>query len=795
MISMVVKTIASTQDADVTGKVVNTNQEPIVGASVYLMTSSSHILIKTAVTDTQGKYSILKAPKGNYYIQVSSVGYANIQSDPFDLDDQLVQVPDLILSAKSQEIEAVTVTGQVPLVQNVNGKLILNVENSTVAAGNNALEIVKRAPGVSVDKDENLQLMGQSGVNVTIDGRQTFMTGEQLSNFLKTTDGSQIKSIEVSTSRSAKDDAEGAVGTINIVMKKVKLEGFNGSFIASGGSGKHLQGNSSLNLNYKKNNSTVFGSYSYANNKKQFDLLLDRTISNGNQTTVFDQDAYLIEHEKNHNYRFGIEQKTSAKNTMLLQFTGNNSIEDGNNRSQSNIGPRIGEADTILLSNTLSQVRFNRYSTNFNNELLLDTVGSKLILDLDWSKFKTNNEANYRYRTENLTGGLFYPEERERNIMPVGIAIYVAKLDWQQQLKKGKLETGLKYSNVKSDNNLQFDSLNSSGNWVDFSSRSNHFIYTEQIAAAYADYSNTYGKWSLKAGVRAEYTFSDGNSISKNNQVKRNYLDWFPSANITYLASENHVFNLAYSRKISRPNYRYLNPFRYYIDKFTFQEGNPYLKPEYTNGITLNYTLMQMFNITLGTDLTTDAMVESMGQDSITNEGWIVRDNLGKSMTSYLNLNIPYQIGKVWTMNNNVTGIYMHFKGPIAGYQADLGSFFVQGTSNHNFKLSKQLSSELIFKGNTPFLYNVYKIHASWGIDLGVNYNFKDNRSSLKLAATDIFRTNLNRVSTDFHVFNTNINQYNDNRTIRLTYSFKFGNLKQQFRKKESGNEESERAN
>ncbi len=787
--------LAKTQDADIKGKVMDANQKPVGGASIYLMTTSGNILIKTAVTDSEGKYIILKAPKGNYYLQVSSVGFANSKSDSFELGDQTYLAPDLILNAKSQEIEAVTVTGQVPMVQNVNGKLILNVENSTVAAGNNALEIVKRAPGVSIDKDDNLQLMGQSGVNVTIDGRQTFMTGEQLSNFLKSTDGSQIKSIEVSTSRSAKDDAEGAVGTINIVMKKAKLEGFNGSFLASGGAGKHFRGNSSLNLNYKKNNSTLFGSYSYGDNKRQIDLLLDRTISNAGQNTVFDQDAYLIEREKNHNYRFGIEQKTSAKNTMLLQFTGNNNVEDGDNISQSNIGPRLGLADTILFSNSLSQVGFNRYSTNFNNELLLDTVGSKLILDLDWSKFKTSNDANYLYRTENPSGGLFYPEERERSIMPVGIDIYVAKLDLQQQLKKGKLETGLKYSHVKSDNNLQFDTLSSNGNWMDFSSRSNHFIYKEEIAAAYVDYSNTYGKWSFKAGLRGEYTFSDGNSISKNNRVKRDYFDLFPSANITYLAGENHIINLAYTRKISRPNYRYLNPFRYYIDKFTFQEGNPYLKPQYTNGFTLNYTLMKMFNFTLGTDITTDAMVESMGQDSITNEGWITRDNLGKSTTSYLNLNIPYQVGKIWTMNNNITGIYMHFKGPIAGYQADLGSFFVQGTSNHNFKLSNQFSSELIFKGNTPFLYNVYKIHASWGIDLGLNYNFKDQRSSLKLAATDIFRTNLNRVSTDFHVFNTNINQYNDNRSIRLTYSFKFGNLKQQFRKKESKNEESDRAN
>src|SRR5690606_23587510 len=235
-----------TQDADIKGRVVNQDQEPIIGASVYLMSASGNELIKSAVTDESGNYAILKAPKGRYFIEVTSVGYDRGKSSEFELGDSELIIDDIPLQRNSEQIEAVTVERQIPLVQNVNGKLVLNVENSAVAAGNNALEIVKRAPGVSVDKDDNLQLMGQQGVVVTIDGRQTYMTGEQLSTFLKSTDGSQIKSVEVATNRSAKDDAEGAVGTINIVLKKNRLEGFNGSFLASAAQGKHFRGNSSL---------------------------------------------------------------------------------------------------------------------------------------------------------------------------------------------------------------------------------------------------------------------------------------------------------------------------------------------------------------------------------------------------------------------------------------------------------------------------------------------------------------------------------------------------------------------
>ncbi len=785
---------AQAQQGEVSGRVFNEQQEPLANVSIYLLTAKVGALIKTEVTDEHGRYIIKNVPPGEFVVQASSVGYETSKSSLLKVARQSVAVDDMILKPESQTIDAVTVEGQVPLVQQRDGKLILNVENSTLAAGNNALEVVQRAPGVSVDKDENLQLMGQQGVNITIDGRQTYMTGEQLAAFLKAMNGDQIQRVEVSTIRSAKEDAEGTVGTINIVLKKNRLEGFNGSFLASAAHGKHARGNSSLNLNYKKNNTTVFGTYGFARNRRQFDLNMERVIPSDGADRVFDQDAYLIETNKTHNYRIGVEQKTSERNTMLLQFSGDNDEEISDNASLTNIGPRIGVVDSVLDASSKSVTPFNRYSVNFNNDFQLDTLGSKLVLDLDWSAFRNNSNINYEYRTSDPTGNLLYDPELERSRMPVDIDIYVAKLDFEKIWRKGgKLETGLKYSNVRSDNDLQFEHF-VDNQWQDYAGRPNHFVYTEQIAAAYADYSREFGQWSMKMGLRTEYTVSDGNSITLEKRVKRDYLDWFPSANVSYTLNENNILSLSYARKIGRPNYRHLNPFEYYIDKFTFMRGNPYVNPQYTNGFTLNYTLYKMFNFTLGTDLTNDAMVESLGQDSVTGQAWITRENLANTVTSYLNVNAPVRIGKFWKMNNNLTTIYMHFKGPIAGEYADLGSTFFQGRSTNNFKLNKAFSAELSVNYNSAFLYNVYKIHARWGTDVGVNYNFKNERSSLKLAGTDIFRTQQNNVSTNFGQFNSIIRQYNDNQTIRLTYTYKFGNLKQQIRKRDAESEEASRA-
>ncbi|MHC8948582.1 TonB-dependent receptor domain-containing protein [Sphingobacterium hungaricum] len=794
-LNLFIGTAFSAQDTDVAGIILNGDNQPINGASVYLMTSKTGIIIKTAVTNEQGVYTFVKAPKGEFYVEASSIGLAKGRSEIFTVGDVQVKVPNIILTTETRAIGEVVVQGQIPTISQQNGKLVMNVENSSIAAGNNALEIVKRAPGVSADQDDNLQLMGQSGINVTIDGRQTYMTGEQLTNFLKSTDGNQIKSVEVSTTRSAKDDAEGTAGTINIVMKKNKLEGFNGSFVASAGQGLFLRGNSSLALNYRKGNTTVFGNYGYTQLKQRFAIDLERNIVDDGVNTAFDQSSSITETNKIHDFRFGVEQKTSDRNTMAIQFTGNTNGEYGENGSVSYIGPQIGLVDSVLNSSAITDARFSRFSANFNNEFRIDTNGRKLTFDFDWGAFRNNAHTDYENKTYDASyTDLLYAPELQRSGMPVNIDIIATKLDYTQKLgKKGVLETGLKYSNVKSDNDISFENF-ISDSWVNDVNRTNHFVYTEEIAAAYLDYAGTFGKWGIKAGLRGEYTMSDGNSITQANRVAREYFDLFPSASLSYNLNENHVLSLSYAKKIQRPNYRKLNPFEYFIDKFTSERGNAYLQPQYTDSYALNYTLFKMFNITAGYNYTYDAIVESMGQDSVAKTTWVTNENLGKVHNGFLNINAPARIGKFWSMNNNITAVYMYFDGVIAGTPLKNDTYMFQGTSMNTFKITKPLSAELVARYTSPFLYNIYTLETRWNVDLGTTYNFKDQRSSLKLAVTDVFKTNRTRLHTDFADFSTKISQYNDAQTVRLTFTYKFGNMKQNISKKNTDNDEKSRA-
>lgn len=784
---------ASPLKIDINGKVRNEQMEPVIGASVYLLSASTSALIKTAVTDENGNFVINDAPSGTYYVEVSAIGLAKTKSENFAISNKEVTLPVLSMPLASTAIEEVEVKGEIPLIQSTNGKLILNVENSSISAGNNALEIVKRAPGVSVDKDDNILLMGRQGVTVTIDGRQTYMTGEQLATFLKSTDGSQIKSVEVSTSRSAKDDAEGASGIINITMKKNKIEGFNGAFLASGAMGNLFRGNSSVNLNYKKNNTTLFGNYAYTNDKLKENLGITRDIRNKDELTVFDQKANMFDHARTHSYKLGIEQKTSQRNTVVAQFSGYNNVSQEEIIGVTSMGSSIQIIDSLMNSSSVAEEGFNRYSINVNNEFAIDTLGRKLTADVDYSTFRKLTNVDYEYQTLFPDLSPIYDTEYERSNPSIKIKIFATKLDYVQPIGKGNLETGLKYSTVKTDNSILFEQLVDES-WQNNTQRTNNFFYTEQIAAVYGNYSRDVGKWSLTAGLRGEYTFSDGKSITQNTRVKRNYFDLFPSASVSYNAHENHVLSISYARKITRPNYRNLNPFEEYIDKRTFQRGNPYLQPEYTDGLTLNYTLYKMFNVTLGHDRTNDALVESMGQDTIAKTTWVTKENLAQTRTTYLNISAPLRVGKFWSIYNNLTGIHMFFDGPISGYYVKQGSLFFQGSSMHTFKINPAFSAEMNLNYTSPFLYNVYRLESKFNTDLGITYTMKDQRSSLKLAVTDVFRTNRNNLSTDFEEFKSTIRQYHDNQTVRLTYSYKFGNLKQSLRKKDRDSDEKNRA-
>ncbi|WP_262247790.1 TonB-dependent receptor domain-containing protein [Parapedobacter soli] len=786
------------QQATISGKVVDGQHNPLDLATVHLLNARDSSVVRTVFPDRQGGFTFAGMAQGSYLVSAILVGYDDVVSDAVTIADNNTakDIGALVLRSSNTVLAEVTVAApQRPLVERRADMLVVNVENSTLAAGNTAMDILERSPGVTVDKDDNISLMGKQGVTVMIDGRQTHLSAEQLANFLRNTDGNTIKSIELITNPSSKYDASGTAGMINIVLKKNRLAGTNGSLTLGAGYGFGHKANTSLNLNHKEGPLNVYGTYSYMNNRggNEFDIF--RSISlPGGANTDFQQYTDFIRHNSSHSYRAGVDYQTSDRNVIGVSFNGYASGNDNDNSSHTLIGQTVLSPDSTLTTSSIFDGSYTSLAVNLNNQFTIDTNGRKLVADVDISRFSNRNKANYNNTLFLPSGDMKDEPLLSRSDMPTIIDIRVAKADYTHPFgKDNKLEAGIKYSNVASDNDMRFENQ-VDGVWQNAGNRSNHFVYEEQVAAAYINYHKQLGKWGIQAGLRSEYTVSDGYSITLANRIKRDYIDFFPSVFLNYNLSDNHQMGLSYSKRINRPNYGNLNPFEYFLDQYTFERGNPYLRPEYTHAFDLSYTLLQRYNISAGYSRTNDVIAESMNQNDETKQTWVSRDNLAKQDIWYTNVNAPVKVAKWWDTNTNLNAFYMAFEGPLNGQHLHQGQFAWQLRSNHTFTLWPTFTAEASANYQSSLIYSVYRIGAQWSVDVGLNKSFYNKKANLKFSVTDIFDTRIQDVRTRFGGLHAIINQKNETRVARLTLTVNFGNLKNGARR-EAQSEEKSRVN
>lgn len=765
-------------------------------ATVSLLNAKDSTVLSVVFTDDKGLYHFKNVKQGSYLISASMIGYADGISDLFEVHETEktpYSVKDLILMPASTSLSEVVITVQQPLIERRADMLVVNVENSTLAAGNNALDILERSPGISVDKDDNISLQGKQGTLILIDGKETHLSPSQLANLLRSTDGNTIQSLEIISNPSAKYDAKGTAGIINIKLKKNKQTGTNGSLSLSAGYGNAHKTSNSLTLNHKNGKINVYGTYNYLNNEGNQDIGIYRLVGPETTFTSFDQLTKLNNQRDNNSARAGIDYQTSDKNTLGIQASMNLSNNKNNNSNITNIGSYHSVLDSVLKGSTLSQNKFSSYSISVNNAYAIDTLGRKLTADVDFSQFTDNRVADYGNYFFDAAGVDLQTPIILRSNMPSTIRIQTVKVDYAHPLNKdSKLEVGTKYAQVSSDNDMNYERL-ISDNWENMADRTNHFIYDEHVAAAYINYSLSFKKIGIQTGLRSEYTFSDGNSVTLNKRVKRNYVDFFPNISVNYTASDNHQFGLSYSKRINRPYYGNLNPFTYFLDEYTSERGNPYLQPEYTQAFELSYTMLQRFNFSAGLNLTRDAIVESMEQDDIKKTTTVFRDNFASSETWFMNVNAPITVTKFWKSNTNFTAFYLGFKSEDINNPLRSGQFASQVYNNNTLTISPTLRAEATLNYQSPLTYSIYKIDQQWSVDAGLNKSFKNNKANIKLAISDIFNTKTQNLSTRHGNLNTDINQKRETRIFRLTLSYNFGSTKIERRNIDNSSDEKKR--
>ena len=565
------------------------NAMPFVTVSVLAQDST---LLTGAITDDNGAYAV-EVNANRYIIQASYVGYVTVYGGP-----------DFVLREETEKLAEVEVKAKKPLIERQMDKLVVNVSASPLSAGSNGNDILRRAPGVRIDKDGNITVNGKS-VEIWVDGKPSYLSGQQLKAMLDGTDGNTIEKIEIISNPSAKYDASGQGGIINIKTKRNMMKGLNGTLSAAYG-GMYFSDVKrwlnmdmvSLNLNYRGEKTYTFGQLTqvFAQNDIDFETYRKTpTLENYSYSGyAMDFQYYMM--------KVGNDWYIDSVNTFgfILQvpyMRVNQKIVDGRNFAYT-----VEGTDTVSksVSNTGAQIRSPQHTANLNyTHTFSEALERELTVNVDYNRYNNKTANTQLTRYDEL---IPYSLGLNINSKQV-IDIYSAKLDFQTKFwKTGMIECGVKYGLSSTNNHMTTDSIL---NDIPISQTPQDFRYDEHVAAAYISVGKQFGEhWSVKLGVRGEYTYSLGNWLSADSVTRRSYFNPFPTAYIGYTTKplgklqQPIAVSASYTRRIKRPNYWMLNPFRTYVDAYSYQEGNTELTPEFNNDVELHFSWTQYLNVT-----------------------------------------------------------------------------------------------------------------------------------------------------------------------------------------------------
>ena len=647
-----------------------------------------------------------------------------------------------------------------------------------MAAGATALEVLERSPGVVVDQqNDRLQLRGKAGVIVQIDGKQTYLSQTELMNLLRNTPSDNIEKIELITNPSAKYDAAGNSGIINIKFKKNKNFGTNGNFSLGAGYSRYGRGNGSLSLNHRQGKINIFGNGSFFAGKGFNDNNIYRKIPYEGNVTIFDNKTKRIWESQNYSARVGLDYSISDKTTVgVLASAFFNDWSNPQGVATTQILDGNLDLQRSFITTTNSAQKLKNATANVNVKHKFDDTGKELTFDADYVHYGGESFNNLNTTYFKPGGAMEGTPDLVRNQMPSVINIGVAKLDYVQTLGKGKFETGLKTSYVASDNNMTFEVKQDV--WTIDPARTNQFKYTENINAAYVNYGGKLGaKTSYQLGFRAEHTHSVGNSVTLNDVRDRNYLNLFPSVFLSRQLDSSNVLNFSYSRRIDRPNYQSLNPFEFYLDPYTFQRGNPNLRPQYTHAVQITHVYKNFLNTSLSYSRINDLIASEVPhQIASENKTYVTTENLDNQDNLNLTVSLPIPVAKWWTMQANFTGSYNRYKTYYQDALYDVEQFNYNVNASNQFKMGNDWSAELSGWYNSRSVFGFFVSKPQGMVNLGLQKSIWEKRGTLRLNVSDIFWTNKFRGTSEFQDVSLRVRSTWPSRQVRLTFTYRFGN-------------------
>ncbi len=760
---------ANSQSYKISGEINTEKNEIAAGVSVLLF--SDKTMVKAEIANNQGRYTIKNVKPGTYSLKTSFIGYEEVVIASVVVSSEDIELPAIQIKELATTLSEVVI--KKPMIQVLADKTVFNVENTINAVGNSGFELLRKAPGVTIDNNDNLIVEGKNGVQIYIDGKQSYLSGTDLANYLKTIQANDIEAIEIITQPSSKYDAAGIAGIVNIKLKKNKNFGTNGTITSGLNIGRFGTSVNSLSVNNRNKKNNIYGNYSNRFGRNYNFINLYRQQAG----RVFDSESGTINENNANNFKVGYDYYHNAKNTFGVVLTGNFNKSYQNGSTQTQIRQQNATVNDSILAarNDVHNKTFNIYS-NINYKYQGKDEES-FNVDLDLGKFKSdkgNFQPNYYYDAN----GAVLNDSIISQETPITVLISSLKADYEHKLFGGKIGAGFKSSIVKTENIFNVFT-HDFGPAVFEADSSNRFNFDENINALYVNFNKNFKKINFQLGVRMENTNSDGellttSSTQQNQRVKRNYTDFFPSGGITYNRNENNSFALIYSRRIERPSYQSLNPFRNQMDQLSGNKGNPFLQPQYTDNVKLSHT----YKYKLITSISYSFVSDFFAQVSEAEDGggnYLISKNVANNQVINLSISYPFKVTNWWNVYTSLNAFSSKFIPTDPSFNAvkqETLNLYGQNT----FNIGKDMTMEVSGWFNSPSVWGgTYKTGSLGALDLAFQKKFLKKKLNARIAFSDIFYTAPWTGKSQFGNVYISGNGGNDSRQVRFSLSYNFG--------------------
>ena len=777
------------------GSVTDEKNLPLMAVTVKLKISTDSVLYKSISTDQSGSFLFSNIPYGNYLMEVDLIGYNKATRSGLIISqiDTAINLGIITLIPSTKTLSGVEIKAQAPLIEKQIDKTVVNVDQNIANTGTNALELLKKLPGVQVSPDGQITLNGKSGVNVTIDGKTTYLSADDLTNLLTNTPSSDIGKIEIMTNPSSKYDAAGTGGIINIIRKKNSKSGLNGTVTGSFGRGHFERENGSMVLSYKNDKYNLYLNNSYGYNKTLPGI--SNTIADimNNNTLLTEEISTNSRGNTNQAYNStaGLDLYLSKKTTLTV--SGNISDRGATENIGSSVTSFDGSHNQTGSENftAINKDKPFNYTTGIQLVHKLDTAGRQWSADADYSSYRYrpgqyNTTINYDASGNLLSQDNVFIDELRT------LHIFGARADYVQPLPgNGKIETGLKSSYVKTNNNSTYYNQVGGQNVVD-SALSDYNVNSENINAAYINFNRQYQKLTVQAGLRAEQTVMKGQQLFTNTAIDRNYLQLFPTLFLSDKFDDQSTFNFQFGRRTDRPDYHELVPFRRPLSATLYFQGNPNLKPNLDWHTEITWAYRNTFFITAAYDVVSDYLRTFPYLDS--NKTTMTRIPTNVQGAHSWNVNISYnkELAKWYTTNTTVSLYQNSFNGNANGFSLDDPGFVtVDLVSNNSFRCSDQLSMEADFEyeSKRQFVGSTYPAYFDWS--LALKQKIMHGNGSITINANNPILIPKFGNGSDHYL---DLNQYGHSRRYAgpfiVTFNYRFGSGKLIKTQSKSGSEE-----